>query len=272
MDAPQVPGQMKYLPPELLGQIFICTKANYPPINTFVLACVCRVWRSVALSDSRLWDTLSVSLPTSFQEARSKAQMVSTYFERSAHHPLTISLLEPDYYGGLVERYTSHVVAALSPFLDRWRGGKVAWTHQMAIAFDLGSKTYPILQDLEVDLIDVPQPMFEPTAMMRAFELTPQLSKLSLSFPKISMAVTDLLFPWSQLTALELDHPDSMTVFLLARSCPRLQVFNIDSMSNSPFPVSPVPAHKDMHTLYLSSDGWESGMAHRAIFSILKEV
>jgi len=184
---------MRRLPPEIIGDIFSLCLHNRWQDRVFesreaplLLSQVCTGWRGIALSNSRLWSTVSLFLQDSISE--SELALVRTWLARAGEHPLSIRLVDP------WERVTHPVIDLISSCSDRWQHVElcVAQSH-----FENLHSGVPILES--VKFLVVGSAMW--TQPMNAFLMAPRLHSLHFDFP-ISPSVMQL--PWTQITELHI--------------------------------------------------------------------
>ena len=204
------------IPTEVLHDIFhlLCDEPialhdlkNDPHFHDFPWAVgqVCRHWRRVFLSHTRLWTSFSLK-PTStfalkpgtfrtahFVEMNRRAAL---YLERSGQQPLTIDVTMP--CSG-TQAFPKNVWEMLLSFLKRWKKANLKLGGEAALVLDglLRCREYMLsLESLRVSIPHSLAPM-----QYNAFQIAPRLTELDLV---AHFECGRWQFPWSQLTKLKM--------------------------------------------------------------------
>ncbi|KAJ7755500.1 hypothetical protein B0H16DRAFT_1886295 [Mycena metata] len=119
----QVLAPIRTLPSEILSEIFL-QYVKHRPTGAWLIARVCRSWREIAISSSRLWN--QIDMDTSPFSANISAatikSMLSLQLQRSAQAPLHISLPFPWPPAlQLMETQKVAILEALFPAAHHWR-------------------------------------------------------------------------------------------------------------------------------------------------------
>ncbi|KAF8816518.1 hypothetical protein BYT27DRAFT_7333377 [Phlegmacium glaucopus] len=187
------------LPIELQVEIFFLCLPPFPRFSVqeapIVLARVCRSWRSIVLSTSRLWSSFEVEIQGSGASGLSHdsrlMHRMKLWLERSGCYPLFIRLLHNP-VGRVSDDRSAQFLAALVPEARRWRNAHLI----------LPAASIAQLQSLP--------PNSFPT--LRSLTLKVTGSRSSPSDPPLN--ITAMNIPWRQLTALDLQLERSILLTL----------------------------------------------------------
>lgn len=190
---------IRRLPPELLAEVFIlCLPSpGTPSFNAHnapgLLTQICASWRQVALSEQRLWSSITVSL-----SSQSSGVACRTWLSRSMSSPLSIYVDADDLPSSFARRMWP-AISPLTEYCDRWRD--VVFLAEPAILLRLHTVKYRLisLQSLRIGWSSGHLPKWP---VIDVFAFAPQLRKLHLT----SLSLSKLIIPWSQLTELSIQH------------------------------------------------------------------
>ncbi|KAK0220953.1 hypothetical protein EDD85DRAFT_268147 [Armillaria nabsnona] len=186
-------------PPEVLTQIFhlvAVSRPNEQPKNItqvfnalWKIGAVCRLWRSIVLSNPSLWACFSVCAGDVL------STQLETMLDRSREAGMSIAIQESPFFfpRGSLERVllTSH----------RWKRVWIQTSAADAHPYAQIRDRLPLLEQLSlsVDYDTFPWDSF------LAFENAPRLREVVLGHG-ISPACRRLVLPWSQITSLHMNH------------------------------------------------------------------
>jgi hypothetical protein len=204
---------VRRLPPEVLGEIFLhCLPGGafvtpaplQPPL---LLANVCTMWRSIALSTAGLWS--SVAVKVSGFDVHPHTDLVKLWVERSGTHPMSFQII------GEVKKYINEFfvpggkTAAPSlldlflPHHTRWRKIHLevnGWGMETGLSRIPDGIVFPHLEDIYLER----EFWFESDDLVRVarmIQAAPRLQSLSWI---CSTGYNNLNIPWPQLTLLDL--------------------------------------------------------------------
>ncbi|KAJ7140953.1 hypothetical protein C8R44DRAFT_762145 [Mycena epipterygia] len=174
------------LPPEIIAEIFLhCLEGEVAPHDmsptpAFAIIRVCRHWRTIGLSLSRLWCSLKIRNPS--------RDLLSLCIGRSAEHPLSLHLTVSD----------GDTLLDIQQFLPRIRGLylECTWKQWNRMAGSQGQQL-PLLRALALSAWDEPRAPNQYPLPITIFHDAPELRELYLH----SVSPVQVRLPWSQLTS-----------------------------------------------------------------------
>ena len=184
---------MRRLPPELLGDIFnLCLNDLWnnrffdPREAPLLLSQVCIGWREAALSNAKLWSTISLYLENPISE--SEVALVKTWLGRAGRHPLSIRIVDRWL------RETHPVLDLISSCSDRWQHVELCVAPSYFENLNSGlsaleSASFPGLVKMWTKPINI-------------FLSAPRFHRLHICFP---ISPYMMRVPWNQLTHLRVD-------------------------------------------------------------------
>ena len=183
------------IPAEILSTIFVhCLPERWEERSVSslrtkavpVLLCqVCSYWRSVAISEPKLWASLSITLRQSNSERA--AEMANTWLSRAGGLPLSLMvLIEHD----KVDMSTHPVTNTLTSYSDRWQHVHLLMDSESINCFSTVKHHLPALETLHIRLVS--------TLNTDIFEIAPKLHTVHLDRGILSSRMIKL--PWDQIT------------------------------------------------------------------------
>ncbi|KAK0450503.1 uncharacterized protein EV420DRAFT_1704971 [Desarmillaria tabescens] len=162
-----------------------------PPL---VLSQVCRDWRSVTLSTSQLWSSISLDFDRYRNEVACLYRL-QMYILRSGMHDITLSIRSTK---GLSTK--NPVTPILFSSAARWVDLHIAIPYLSLHALSAVRGSLHRLTRLRVEFTTEPRmPLFPPSKpIFRAFEYAPLLRSVSIN--SVCSAVEQVSLPWPQLT------------------------------------------------------------------------
>lgn len=200
------------LPVESLSTIFFHTlsddRCGPPPI---VLTLVCRRWREVAISISRLWSQLTLPKAPSGEDClESFFKVITAWLLLSRDVPLSITLdISDESRTHVVERYL-HLICDHSP---RWKAVNLCCSPLLSQADYpvLAPKPHPYLKFLQLQTETPVEERSEGevdwdlTCTGQALENAPNLNQIALTHSTLY----ELMLPWANIISLSLTIPDT---------------------------------------------------------------
>ncbi|KAK0491777.1 hypothetical protein EDD18DRAFT_1290852 [Armillaria luteobubalina] len=159
-----------------------------------IISQVCREWRSIALSTSRLWSSFRLDFDLYHNELPCQ-YLLQTYFLRSATHDITLAI------DSTREISDSHLMPVILLSAPRWISLSVIIPHDSLHAFSAARGSLHRLHRLYVEFIDedfpeLPDGLEKP--VFDAFEYAPLLRSVRTEgVPEITKQIN---LPWSQIT------------------------------------------------------------------------
>ncbi|KAF8896387.1 hypothetical protein BD779DRAFT_1796778 [Infundibulicybe gibba] len=209
------PHLLNRLPTEMIREIFL----RCLPTNNFIkpsrhcapilLTQICASWRTIALSDSRLWSSLELTDPRRLME--SITFLAEMWLSRAGKAPLNISMHE-------CWRSQGAIIAVLNRFSDQWRHIRLEIS-ELDQSLPISEGPTPNLETFELRTLDIPTeggvllvselPRIRDTIVipyLRSFvistnqDIAPLLNALTL--PELREVIlnmrSDYIAPWSQ--------------------------------------------------------------------------
>ncbi|KAK0436232.1 hypothetical protein EV421DRAFT_1981271 [Armillaria borealis] len=189
------------IPEDVVREIFLtCLDTEKEGMDTLsgrfaplFLSQVCRGWRSIALSTSRLWSSIRLDFDL-YRDELACQYLLQTYVLRSATHDITLSIHSTR------DISKSHLIPVLLLSAPRWTNLSMTIPYNSLFAFSAARGSLHRLNRLSVQFIgDVPglpaglaKPIFD------AFEYAPLLRSFSLR--GAYRGISQINVPWSQLT------------------------------------------------------------------------
>ncbi|KAF8214629.1 hypothetical protein K438DRAFT_2008873 [Mycena galopus ATCC 62051] len=203
---PLAPCPVLTLPVEITSEIFLhcVSPASIPPEPTspldnppIILTKICRDWRLIALSMPQLWSDIRLEFggKHGLRTGHIDSWWVSfleTWFPRAQEQPLTMAISNMNHFGpdqGLTDLLDRH--------RERWRDLTLGLPFSLFYRLT-ADESLPILERLVVDAHSIPHIVDAPIA---AFQPAPMLNHVSLCG---YLRPSHFIFPWHQLTSLEL--------------------------------------------------------------------
>ncbi|KAK0479517.1 hypothetical protein IW261DRAFT_1365103 [Armillaria novae-zelandiae] len=232
---------------ETEGEIKDSLNGKFAP---FVLSKVCREWRSIALSTSRLWSTISLDFDLYRNDSMECQYLLQMLLSRSTTRDIILSVHSNK------EITKNHLMPILLMSAPRWTDVSISIPYLSLHAFSAARGYLHRLKHLHVDFIrgiarmriPLSKPVFD------AFEYAPLLR--SLSFPGVFNVVQQTNLPWSQLTKYT-GHDWTSTYLEIFKLAPDMEAATLqcadDSEEDVPLPSS-YSSHKHLRTLHLHED------------------
>ncbi|KAK0218458.1 hypothetical protein EDD85DRAFT_354472 [Armillaria nabsnona] len=157
------------------------------------LSQVCRDWRSIGLSTSRLWSSIKPDFGL-YRNELACQYLLQTYLLRSATHDITLSIHSKR------DISKNHLIPVLLLSAPRWTNLSITIPYNSLFAFSSVRGSLHRLTRLSVEFIgDIPAlPVGSAKPIFDAFEYAPLLRSFSLKGAYGAIQLIDV--PWSQLT------------------------------------------------------------------------
>ncbi|KAJ7168570.1 hypothetical protein C8R46DRAFT_1092074 [Mycena filopes] len=204
------------LPTEILAEIFLHCSREQDGCKPRPVAAVCRRWRGVALSTSRLWCNIYLNCDEEEIETESLHSLLTLQLERSGQVPLFVQL------------WCSHVHTSILDLIlatsHRWQSldlGPLGPDQYSQIRASTGE--FPILETLTLGGTTT----FE---LGKLYQPLPRLKELTLSW--IVCQVPSAI-PWTKLTKCTIRHCSSEEVLNVLRSASQLAELSLESCYDS---------------------------------------
>ncbi|KAK7048685.1 hypothetical protein R3P38DRAFT_2870892 [Favolaschia claudopus] len=226
---------MRRTPDDILFEIFFsCLPVTHnalidPAEAPLLLTRICRRWRAVAYSTPALWT--SIHIPASHAQEHlwvspdylfGLGKAVEAWFQRSAHCPLSVSLVFPSLREtgtdvAAVAEQSEELLSQLSAVSRRLRHFTLSGTSARQLSYilaTLGADPLPLLQSITVSCSYGDRVFSDRPAAMAVLEL-PTLKNISL---RVTESTSPLAFSiqWQQLVRLKIDCAAFRTVQGLA--------------------------------------------------------
>jgi hypothetical protein len=150
---------IRCLPVELLSHIFSrYSDAAYSKEDDrwssfqkhpFILATVCRCWRSIVLSAPEIWSKFLVEFD-SYDMERDTA-ITHTWLSRSGACPLSLRLKESS-RRSIPDRGRHPMLNAIIPYLDQIKSLDLSVCRETLFAITLNESTFPALQSIKIGI------------------------------------------------------------------------------------------------------------------------
>lgn len=246
---------IRRIPPEVIMMIFAHLREPHYEVyitseGPWVLGQICRLWRSIALSCSELWS--SMSLHTFTYECSSRIPSIHSHL-RTALLRTGQRELEIDF-----PRNFKHF-DVMEPHYSRFKRIDCSFTPSSLLSGLARSKQpYPSLTQMSITvLLGEDLTPFETETVVDAFEHTPRLRTLSLCGFLQPEKVFRL--PWDQLTVIELKDIDISVMSNILRLVPGLEKLKIslrENLDESDVRQEPIPViHTSLRSLTFLGDG-----------------
>ncbi|KAJ7042043.1 hypothetical protein C8F04DRAFT_1078108 [Mycena alexandri] len=227
---------VRKLPTEVLQLMFLAC-AGPEPDTIPVVGQVCSYWREVVIGTPSLWSNISVGR-TRYTSAQRYHHLASLFLERSASHPLTVSLREP------INLQLLNLVRQA----NRW--GTLRISSSMKKFYDslrLESYAMPMLEKLEiVEVIMEVAGDSPPISILQA----PNLTEAVINGPSSLWSL-----PWTQLNRLQYDVPAAEDAITILRQCPQLVECSLGKLKLAPqTQLLPVGRSHSMRFLRIAVD------------------
>ncbi|KAK0491780.1 hypothetical protein EDD18DRAFT_1109526 [Armillaria luteobubalina] len=250
---------------ETEGEIKDSLKGKFTP---FVLSKVCREWRSIALSTSRLWSTISLDFDLYRNDSMECQYLLQMLLSRSTTRDIILSI------NSNRDIAKNHLMPVLLMSAPRWTYVSISIPYLSLHAFSAARGYLHRLKHLHVDFIHgnirMRTPLSKP--VFDAFEYAPLLR--SFSFTGTYNIVQQVNLSWPQLT--EYTGCDWTSSYLeLFKLAPDLEAATLqcadDSEEDVPLP-SPVSSHKRLRALHLHEDEDSDAIPEGGIVRFLSHV
>lgn len=220
-------ADIRRVPPEILSEIFL---QSIPPAEEqtsfmrhsgrtpMILAQVCRRWRAVALSTSRLWSTIIIQTRSEYIPAEPR-RLLEMWLERSMPSPLSLKIELYDQECNIGEsRAWIDILVAHS---RRW---EILHCVQGDFVLDKLYETRGQLPTLHTFQIE-----YMPWGYHLDVERIERVSQVVSRAPRLTnlhiaqiYLISSATFPWSQITDLYVDHFDSKFMSFILQHLPNL--------------------------------------------------
>ncbi|KAJ7455248.1 hypothetical protein B0H11DRAFT_2067324 [Mycena galericulata] len=227
------------LPPEITSEIFLhclpVPEQHKPRVSDapLLLTCICRPWRTIALSTPRLWSTFYFPADAPISEARDR--FISDWLARSGHCALSISLFhwysesDDDPYDGedreqLIANSIRTCLQLFARHSSRW--GRVELVFRPSILQSVSASVFegglPQLVHLALGCRDHSDFMFG-SSEMNLFNVAPRLRSVELWLDRGDTIDIHLIsLPWAQLTSFTGHCFMESECFYVLAQCPAL--------------------------------------------------
>ncbi|KAK0234324.1 hypothetical protein IW262DRAFT_1425066 [Armillaria fumosa] len=250
---------------ETEGEIKDSLNGKFAP---FVLSKICREWRSVALSTSRLWSTISLDFDLYRNDSMECQYLLQMLLSRSTTRDITLSIYSNR------EITKNHLIPILLMSAPRWTDVSITIPYLSLHAFSAARGYLHRLKHLHVDFVHGIMRMRTPLSkpVFDAFEYVPLLR--SFFFTGAYNVVQQMNLPWPQLT--EYSGRDRTSSYLeLFKLAPDLEAATLqcadDSEEDVPLP-SLYSSHKCLRTLHLHEDEDSDAIPEGGIARFLSHV
>jgi hypothetical protein len=230
-----VVAPIRRIPLELLSEIFIfCADSSSSGSNSnfdvtkapIKLSFVCSKWRSLAISMSQLWS--SISLQGGREDVHSwgrsqiysiRTDMLSTWLLRSGSSPLTLRI------NGLWLKHDAltSCISIMIPHSHRWRDVTFSLYEEHWEMLSAVKGHLPQLERFDVDIpgdpsngLDIP---------FNIFEVAPKLHTITI---QVSLNPSNWLVPWGQLRCFHFNLDFGLGLAWVLEACPNLIRCTID--------------------------------------------
>ncbi|KAJ7755481.1 hypothetical protein B0H16DRAFT_715628 [Mycena metata] len=209
---PMTGPRFRSLPTEILSEIFLHCSKEQDGCRPRPVAAVCKRWREVALSTSRLWCNIYLNSEEEEIETESLHSLLALQLERSGQVPLSVVFWCPHAGPSILE-----LLLAVS---HRWRTLDVNFlTPDQHEEFRTSTSQFPLLEKLTIRgalslrLGNLYQPL-------------PLLTELTLH--RLSCQVPSNI-PWTRLTKCTLWHSSPGEVMNILHSAPQIVELSLNS-------------------------------------------
>ncbi|KAF8071446.1 hypothetical protein FPV67DRAFT_874210 [Lyophyllum atratum] len=258
---------LRRLPAEVLAHIFSyhadekITQSFQPTLLSVVQ--VCRSWRRVGLGHASLWKSLSIDNSDVYYLEQLVQQLPDQWFTKAKDLPLSFTLNAPA-KDVVFPAFSSQLFDPLIPFSHRLSGIHLRLRGYDALSafFDLPRDTFPSLQTLSLFSRDVHSNDHVSTEL---FTSVPQLRNVVLDVPPVQISdPSDFVFPWNQLTSLEIPQKlDASDWLVILCQCVRLEAGRFAVGNIHDIPLASLPRHVTLEHLVTLTISFKR--AHRDI-------
>ncbi|KAJ7776771.1 hypothetical protein DFH07DRAFT_978851, partial [Mycena maculata] len=247
----QVIAPIRKLPAELLVQIFLCTIDPYStPLGSsnkdvLVLCGVCAHWRQLVCTTPQLW-ARQLAIKAKKSHSDTYLAIVKTFLERSAPHPIPISLNDE-------ERTASEpLVDFILTLAPRWKSLNFNEISPSKLCqLDSNALRNPESVDLRTSNEKL---IYGPA--VRVFLDAPRLRSVTLEV----LSTTRFPMPWSQLTYLAISEQSSQLCLDIILQC--INIVTVKFTDMEPWiqppglaPIVQLPRLEDLEVAFFESDG-----------------
>ncbi|KAK0185311.1 hypothetical protein F5146DRAFT_963412 [Armillaria mellea] len=210
-----------------------------------ILSQVCRDWRRIALSTSRLWSSITLDFDLYDNELPCQ-YLLQSYLLRSGMHDITLSIYST------TDIWDSHLIPVLLLSAPRWTNLSISIPYKSLHAFSAFRGSLHRLKRLSIEFIDddipdLPDGLAKP--IFDAFEYAPLLRSVSIEGVPASTKVISL--PWSQLT--EYFGCDWTTSYIdVLKRAPAMERISVECDEDSEFDGAVSPSsHQRLRILFV---------------------
>ncbi|PBK84398.1 hypothetical protein ARMGADRAFT_1170039 [Armillaria gallica] len=213
-----------------------------------VLSQVCRDWRSIALSTSRLWSSIKLDFDL-YHDEMACQYLLQMYLLRSATHDITL------FIHSMRDISSCHLIPAILLSAPRWTNLSVSIPYHSLHTFSAARGSLHRLNRLSIQFIgdvpDLPVGLAEP--VFDAFEYAPLLRSFSLKGAYEGSKQISL--PWSQITEYAGDEGTTSFADIL-KLAPRMESASLRLKKLWPhevhnFPLIHEHTHKRLRILHV---------------------
>ncbi|KAF8071448.1 hypothetical protein FPV67DRAFT_874252 [Lyophyllum atratum] len=270
---------LRRLPAEMLAHIFSYhadekITPSFPPTLLSAIQ-VCRSWRRAGLAYASLWNSLSIDSSGVMYWESLVQQLPDQWFANAKNLPLSFSLDGPA-KDTISPTSSSRLFDPLISFSHRLSGIhlRLRGCDALCAFFHLPRDTFPSLQTLSLSCRDVQSDEHRSTEL---FSSAVYLRNVVLDVPPVQISSpSDFVFPWNQLTSLEILQKLKASEWLVIFcQCVRLEVgrFTVDTRDDSPLASSPKDVtFEHLATLEISISGPDIGTLDYFHFPALRQL
>ncbi|KAG5646488.1 hypothetical protein DXG03_003253 [Asterophora parasitica] len=257
---------LPYLPAEVLVYIFSFhadEEINSSLVSTlWNVSQVCRSWRDASLGNARLWTYLSINAKDLPDWQLILQRMAGLWFTNAKSLPISFSLKCDQLHRNYVKVFSSGALDSLFPFLPH-----LSELQLVAVDIDILTTFFQLprgtLSSLESLHVVTWAFELEKITSTEVFCSVPLLRRaiLTVGRPTKYRLAADFIFPWGQLTHLQLKNHgaiDPIAWFAVFSQCSQLQhgIFRLgrNHVELDPFPAIPHVTFACLETLTLECD------------------